>query len=176
MEMPSPPSAYTKGYEKARLYDQAAADNYVGHTAIGDPALDTVMEELSSLPPGELHRFIRAGIEQQDEVLRRAPQPLRGFFENLEDPPWLDYEAFQAGRRAFHANVNLILVAFVTGVLVEGFSTLIAKSFKEHAGPIRRLESRSLGHAGKRGAFGVCHLRLLQAPLGVLGRGGGEFQ
>ena len=129
MEMPSPPSAYTKGYEKARLYDQAAADNYVRHTAIGDPALDTVMEELSSLPPGELHRFIRAGIEQQDEVLRRAPQPLRDFFENLEDPPWLDYEAFQAGRRAFHANVNLMLVAFVTGVLVEGFSTLIAKSF-----------------------------------------------
>ncbi len=127
--MPSSPSAYTKGYEKARLYDQAAADNYIRHTAIGDPVLDPVMEELSSLPPGELHRFIRAGIEQQDEVLRRAPEPLRGFFENLEDPPWLDYEAFQAGRRAFHANVNLMLVAFVTGVLVEGFSTLIAKSF-----------------------------------------------
>ena len=128
-KMPSPPSAYTDGYEKARLYDQAAADNYIRHTFIGDPVLDPIMEELSSLSPGDLHRFIKAGIEQQDDVLRRAPQPLRDFFENLEEPPWLDYEAFHSGRRAFHANVNLMLVAFVTGVLVEGFSTLIAKSF-----------------------------------------------
>ena len=49
--------------------------------------------------------------------------------KNLEDPLWFDYEAFRPGIRAFHANVNLMLVAFVTGVLVEGFSTLIAKSF-----------------------------------------------
>ena len=88
------------------------------------------MEELSSMPPADLHRFIGAGIEQQDEVLRKAPQALRDFFATLEEPlPWLDYEAFRPGIRAFHANVDLMLVAFVTGVLVEGFSTLIAKSF-----------------------------------------------
>ena len=62
-------------------------------------------------------------------MLRTAPQPLRDFFNNLEDPAWLDYEAFRPGIRAFHANVDLMLVAFVTGVLVEGFSTMIAKSF-----------------------------------------------
>ena len=123
------PSAYAEGYAKARHYDQELADNYVRHTTLGDPALDSVMEEVSSLPPDDLHRFIKAGIEQQDDVLRRAPYPLRDFFKNLEEPPWLDYEAFHPGRRAFHANVNLMLVAFVTGVLVEGFSTLIAKSF-----------------------------------------------
>ena len=89
------------------------------------------MEELSSLPPAELHRFIRAGIEQEDETLVRAPQALRDFFGTLEEPPpWLDYDAFRPGIRAFHANVDLMLVAFVTGVLVEGFSTLIAKSFR----------------------------------------------
>ena len=128
--MTSPPSAYVDSYAKARLYDQEAADNYIRHTVIGDPELDPVMEELASLPPNELHRFIGAGIEQWDEVLRTAPQPLRDFFSNLEDPPWLDREAFRPGIRAFHANVDLMLVAFVTGVLVEGFSTLIAKSFK----------------------------------------------
>ena len=73
------PSAYAESYAKARLQDQAAVDNYIKHTTIGDPVLDPVMEELSSLPPGDLHRFIKAGIEQQDEVLRRAPQPLRDF-------------------------------------------------------------------------------------------------
>ena len=124
------PSAYSEGYAKARRYDQAAADNYIKHTTIGDPALDPIMEELSSLSPAVLHHFIWAGIEQQNEILRKAPQSLRDFFESLdESPPWLDYDAFRPGIRAFHANVDLVLVAFVTGVLVEGFSTLIAKSF-----------------------------------------------
>ena len=123
------PTAYTESYAKARLVDPTAADNYIKHTLIGDPELDPVMEELSSLPPPDLHRFIEAGIEQQDDVLPTAPRVLRDYFENFKDPPWLDYEAFRPGIRAFHANVNLMLVAFVTGVLVEGFSTLIAKSF-----------------------------------------------
>ncbi len=121
--------AYTDGYARARRYNRADADKYIEHTTIGDPVLDPVLEELSSLPPHELHRFIGAGIDQQNEVLRKAPQVLREFFERMEDPPWLDYESFRPGIRAFHTNVDLMLVAFVTGVLVEGFSTLIAKSF-----------------------------------------------
>ena len=125
------PSAYTEGHVKARRYDEARADNYIKHTTIGDSELDPIMEELSSMPPVDLHRFIRAGIEQQDEVLGKAPQALRDFFKTLDEPPpWLEYEAFRPGIRAFHAYVDLMLVAFVTGVLVEGFSTLIAKSFK----------------------------------------------
>ena len=123
------PSAYAEPYAKARSHDEALADIYIKHTTLGDPELDPVMEELAALPPGDLHRFIRAGVEEQDEVMRKAPQPLREFFNNLEEPEWLDYEAFRPGIRAFHANVDLMLVAFVTGVLVEGFSTMIAKSF-----------------------------------------------
>ena len=87
------------------------------------------MEELSSMPPADLHRFIEAGIERQDDVLRKAPRSLRNFFAQLEEPEWLDYESFRPGIRAFHTNADLMLVAFVAGVLVEGFSTLIAKSF-----------------------------------------------
>lgn len=127
--MLQPRTAYTEGYAKARHVDEALADNYIRHTTVGDVELDPVMEELSSMNPGHLHRFIAAGIEQHVEVLRDAPKSLRDFFANLEDPPWLDREAFRPGIRAFHANVDLMLVAFVTGVLVEGFSTLIAKSF-----------------------------------------------
>ena len=125
------PSAYVEGYEKARAYDQALADNYVKHTTIGDPELDPIMEELSAeLPPADLHRFVEAGIEQNEEVLRAAPVALRDFFNNLREPSWLYYEGFRPGIRAFHENVDLMLAAFVTGVLVEGFSTLIAKSFR----------------------------------------------
>ena len=41
--MTQSPSAYTEGHAKARLYDQAAADNYIKHTTIGDPVLDPIM-------------------------------------------------------------------------------------------------------------------------------------
>ena len=81
------------------------------------------------MPAYDLHAFIEAGIEQHDGVLREAPQPLRDFFWNFEEPAWLDNKAFEPGIRCFNINVDLMLVAFVTGVLVEGFSTLIAKSF-----------------------------------------------
>ena len=84
------PSAYAEGYAKALGYDRAAADNYIRHTTIGDPELDPIMQELSSLPPADLHRFIRAGIEQQEEALSKAPRMLRDFFETLDEPPaWL---------------------------------------------------------------------------------------
>ena len=123
------PTAYTEKYTNARRTDPVAVDNYLRHTGIGDPELDPIMEELSDMPPAELHRFIGAGIEGHDHILRAGPEPLREFFKNLEEPSWLDYDALRPGIRAFHKNVDLMLVAFVTGVLVEGFSTLIAKSF-----------------------------------------------
>ena len=123
------PTAYADKYTKARLADPVAVDNYLRHTGVGDPELDPIMEELSDMPAGELHRFIGAGIEGHDHILQAAPEPLRDFFKNVEEPSWLDYDALRPGIRAFHKNVDLMLVAFVTGVLVEGFSTLIAKSF-----------------------------------------------
>ncbi len=123
------PTAYVEGHAVARHKDEAAADNYVRHTMIGDPELDPIMDELSSLPPAELHSYIGTGIEGNKDALRNAPQPLWDFFDGLEEPEWLNHDDFRKGIRAFHANVDLMLVAFVTGVLIEGFSTLISKSF-----------------------------------------------
>ena len=140
------PSAYVETYARARFLARERAVNYMRHTRIGDPALDPVMEELSSMPPADLHRYIEAGIEQKSDVLLKAPRSLRDFFDNLEDPPWLDYETFRPGTRAFSTNADLMLVAFVAGVLVEGFSTLIAKSFnttKRVAATKRRLQQNN---------------------------------
>ena len=125
------PSAYTEGYAKARRIDRETADNYLRHTLIGDPVVDAVVEELASLDPEEAARLIRAGMDQEEEILRSAPQALRAFFLDSPppDPPWLDHDAFGAGIRAFHANAVAILAAFVTGVLIDGFCTLISKSF-----------------------------------------------
>ena len=60
------------------------------------------MDELSAeLSPSDLHRFIGAGIEQNDEALRNAPASLRDFFKNLREPPWLYYEGFRPGSAPF---------------------------------------------------------------------------
>ena len=124
------PSVYVEGYEKkACPHDQELVDLYIRHTTIGDPELDPVMEEISSPPAYGLHAFIEADIEGHDGVLRDAPQPLRDFFRDFEEPPWLDYETFRPGIRCFNLNVDLMLVAFVTGVMLEGLSMLIAKGF-----------------------------------------------
>lgn len=128
--MLTPPSAYVEGYAKARAVAPETADNYIRHTTVGDPELDPVMDELTSLPPSEMHRFVRAGVEQDDEdTLRRAPQALRDFFDNAQAPDWVDFEAFKPGQRAFHRNMTNMLIAYAVGSAVEGFSTLVSKSF-----------------------------------------------
>ena len=131
---PLMPSAYVPQYADAHKFDPeggGGVDNYIRHTTVGDPELDPIMEELTaSVSPENLHQFIKAGIEGEKDDLRKAPQALRDFFEKTEvPPPWLDYDAFHPGIRSFNANVDLMLAAFVAGVLVEGFATLIAKSF-----------------------------------------------
>lgn len=144
MTGPVPPKSYLEGYGKARRHDAERADNYMRHIHIGDPPLDQVMEELASLPPPDLHRFIQAGIDQESEGLRTAPRVMREFFDRVdsENPPWFDYEAFRPGVRAFHLNATRVLVAFVTGVLIEGFSTLIAKSFATTGRVLNRSTAR----------------------------------
>ncbi|WP_419936073.1 hypothetical protein [Candidatus Palauibacter sp.] len=146
------PTAYAEGYRTARPTDPEAVDNYIKHTCIGDPELDPIMEELSSMPPGELHRFIGAGIEGRDDVLKTAPEPLRNFFKNLEEPPWLDYEALRPGIRAFHGNVDLRAHSFR------------AYPDKEFAQQVRGMGPRRLGYAGKHGAPWLRDFRLFSAP------------
>lgn len=124
------PGAYVEGYATARGVDPVLADAYIRHTRIGDPDLDPVIEEVADLASDQLQRAIRAGIEQDAEALRQAPRSLRHFFEDKVDPPpWLDFEAHAPAVRAFNVNAANVLVAFVCGVLIEGFSTLISKSF-----------------------------------------------
>ena len=124
------PTDYIEGYEQARAVDAEAADNYIAHTHIGDPEADALVEVLAPLGQDESSRIIQAGIAQDEEALRDAPQVARDFFAPLETPPaWVDLDSFILGVRMFHRNSRLVLGAFVGGVLVEGFSTNIAKSF-----------------------------------------------
>ena len=128
MEMPT---CYTTGYEKARALDPERASNYIAHTMIGDPEADAVIEQLAPLGQEKAMQFFRAALDRRDaSVLQEAPPLVRDFFEGMESPPdWLDLSALTPACRMFHRNSRLVLGAFVGGVLVEGFSTNISKSF-----------------------------------------------
>ncbi len=125
------PTDYAAGYEHARMLDPDLASNYVAHAMIGDPEADAAVDELSSLEPEEAARFIGIALEaSDDDSLQEAPPALVELVRNLETPPeWVDFDAFNPGIRLFHRNSRLVLGAFVGGVLVEGFSTSISKSF-----------------------------------------------
>ena len=98
--------------------------------------MDAVVEDLAAIPQRQVHEFIQAGMENDPEGLKDAPPSLRSFFMDAPpDPEWLDHEAFGPGIRAFQRNAVRILSAFVTGVLIDGFSTMISKSFV-HTGRI----------------------------------------
>ena len=125
------PNEYLEGYEKARRVDETAADNYIAHTLIGDPVMDTLMEELAPLSQDKVHRFIQAGMQEDSAGLKDGPQALRDFFIDIDQssPDWLDLDAFAPGVRAFQRNSVQVLSAFVTGVLIDGFATRISTSF-----------------------------------------------
>ena len=125
------PTAYKEGYEKARAVDPEMAARYVTHTVIEDPIADAAIDELADVSPHEVGGFIKAGIDGTDNgALRDAPPLLQKFFEDATTlPDWLDLEAFTPGVRMFHKNTRLVLAGMAGGVLVEGFTTNIAKSF-----------------------------------------------
>ena len=125
------PAAYTDGYARGRQRDPDRAGNYVAHTTIGDPLADALIAELEPLEAAERTRLIALGMhDHEGNALHGAPEAVREFFAHcVEPPPWLDLPSLQPGCRMFHRNARLVLAGMVGGVLVEGFSTNIAKSF-----------------------------------------------
>ena len=125
------PSDYRTGYKKALALDPGMASNYVAHSWVGDPLADELIKQLNTLPQGEMHRLIKTAIDDpEDNALRDAPQLLLDLVEEWASPPdWVDQSGFKASNRMFHRESRTVLLAFVCGVLIEGFTTNIAKSF-----------------------------------------------
>lgn len=121
------PTEYAAGFAEARKHDPQMAETYLRFISEGDPLADAA---LASLPPGEEKLWIQRGIEEGGAALADAPEPMRALFAEIERvPDWYDPKATRAGSHAFHANMELLLGAFVGAVLVEGFATMISKSF-----------------------------------------------
>ena len=124
------PSAYTESYARARAFDAPKADLYMRHVHLGDPAADDVVRTLHALGGARRGAIMQAGIEGGPMAIPDAPENVREFFASMDKvPDWYDREFSLLGSRAFYRNSNIFLGAFVAGVLTEGFSTLISKSF-----------------------------------------------
>ncbi|MDD5276286.1 MAG: oxygenase MpaB family protein [Methylovulum sp.] len=124
------PTDYRAGFAQAKLIDPPLAENYIRHTLIGDPDADLLIEFLATLPPAERQQWISKGIETGPSGLADAPYQVREFFEKIEEvPAWFDPKKVNKGCAGFHRHSTMFVGAFVAGVLVEGFATLISKSF-----------------------------------------------
>ena len=143
------PTAYVAGYEAARELDAELAEAYVRHTMIGDPLADAVAHDLSSLDPGDVHRTVAHALENPHEPQPGAPDSLIEFVERAGAvPDWFDRKLARMASRAFLRNSDIVLAALVGGSIVEGFATLISKSFQIRgrvmASGVRRLKQNGM--------------------------------
>ncbi|WP_420442157.1 oxygenase MpaB family protein [Candidatus Palauibacter sp.] len=133
------PSCYADGYEKARKVDPVLARLYIRHTTVGDPAADAVIDEMAGVSsPARVHRIISAALENYhdmpssgDGVPGHIPDALQNLIADAAVVPgWYDPKISRVATRAFLNNSDMVLGALVGGAIIEGFSTLISKSFR----------------------------------------------
>ncbi len=119
------PHSYIEGYERAKAVDPALADAYVKNTLVGDPLADAAMEALADFSQGQSHRLIEAGMNGDEETMREAPEALRVFFRELDNPPPFEFDPQKAavGTRVFYKYADLFLV----GLLLESIFADITK-------------------------------------------------
>ena len=123
-------------------------------------------EDLAELESKESELLIQKIMNQEEGAMRDAPASLRRFFEDAETlPEWLNFADFRPGVRMFHRNSRVILAAFVAGVLIEGFTTNIAKSFFI-TGRVRDQGIRRLGQNNR-------HMTEIFLPGGLYREGDG---
>lgn len=124
------PTCYVDGFREASEIDPDIASNYITHTAMADPEADAVIEAMATLDPTLSTQYINAAMDRKKDNLVGAPSVLTDFFARINTvPDWVDFESFIPGIEMFHRNSKIVLAGFVGGVLVEGFSTNISKSF-----------------------------------------------
>ena len=161
------PSCYAAGYEAARGTDPELADLYIRYTVVGDPAADSLVAELAEgYAPGQYHGLIARTIDNHRSLLDDTPECLRRFMAEIGDiPEWFDEDLARAATSGFLRNSDMVLGALVGGAIIEGFSTLISKSF--------RIRSRIVDNGVRRLKQNLAQLLDQYMPGGILPGGDG---
>ena len=126
------PSGYVDGHEAACKVDREFADLYIRHTVVGDPVADDVVADLAErCAPAEVHAVIAGALENPGDLQGTCPKLLRDFVAELADAPkWFDEDLARTATSGFIRNADMVLGALVGAAIIEGFSTLISKSFR----------------------------------------------
>ena len=125
------PHIYRRSYQALRAVDAASAEAYIRHTMIGDPLADRAMADLAaSCEPHQWHTTINAAMDVSRPAPESVPESLRELVSQASCvPDWYDPAVTRVAARAFFRNPEIVLAGLATGAIVEGFSTLISKSF-----------------------------------------------
>ena len=154
------PSSYLPGYDEVRPSNTELADRYMEHTMLGDPVADALVQELDVLDQEQVHQYIRALMDGDEEASRQAPEALRQFFRDIEPPPeWYYSVDVLPGCRLFHTYSDLFLTAFVVSVIIRGFTTLISLSFFA--------TGRVIDYGVRRLKQNIVHLLEIMIPKGL---------
>ena len=126
------PSSYLAGHGAARAVDPEFADRYIHHALVGDHSADAVVAELAEdCTPAQVHAIIARALANHRNLPRDVPACLRDLIEALAEPPeWFDEQLAGAATRGFLRNSDMVFGGLVGGAIIEGFSTLISKSFR----------------------------------------------
>ena len=144
------PACYIAGYETARELDPELAQRYIRCTTQADPLADLAVEELAKVvPPADVHRTIAKTVDRYFDPPKDTPEALRELISSSTVvPDWFDPKIAMKATRAFLRNSDVVLAALVGGAIVEGFSTLISKSFRIRSriilNGVRRLKQNTL--------------------------------
>ena len=144
------PACYVDGYKAARTLDQELAERYIRYTTLGDPLADRAVEQLAAIvEPRHIHRTIAGTVDHYHDPPNDTPEALRELIEaSAVLPDWFDPDIAMTGTNAFLRNSDMVLGALVGGAIVEGFSTLISKSFRIRSriilNGVRRLKQNTL--------------------------------
>ena len=105
--------------------------------------------DLHRLPSAETHALLARVLQDPHELPQETPESLRRFIaEVLVVPDWFDEDVAKTASRAFLRNSDIVLAGLVGGSIVEGFATLISKSFRIRGritgAGVRRLKQNGL--------------------------------
>ena len=144
------PSCYVDGYEAARAVDPEMAERYIRYTTQGDPLADRAVEQLAKVvAPQAVHSTIARTVDRHFDPPKNTPEALRELIAAAAVvPDWFDPGIALKGTKAFLRNSDMVLGGLVGGAIVEGFSTLISKSFRIRSrimlNGVRRLKQNTL--------------------------------